>query len=213
MNPTPEIASVIPNGTANAPAREAIGYRYAGVPTRLAAFAIDVVMLSALLFTVSAVVAIMFGPTFTLDTGSVTTDGGVLLDARLKLINMLLGVITGGAYFVISWSMFGGSPGQHLLRLRVGDAADGAPLTSSKSFARWILLGAPFWIVSATASGLGGIAAFFAAVIWSLILLATVARSATKQGIHDRYVRSVVVRVARPSSRTEHPPAGRRHVR
>jgi uncharacterized RDD family membrane protein YckC len=63
---------------------------------------------------------------------------------------------------------------------------------------RWLALGAPFGIAQALnpLPGLGiliGLAAF----VWFIALLVTTAQSPTKQGLHDRYAGTVVVKAAR----------------
>jgi uncharacterized RDD family membrane protein YckC len=63
---------------------------------------------------------------------------------------------------------------------------------------RWIALGAPFGIAQALnpLPGLGFILGL-AALGWFIALLVTTAQSPTKQGLHDQYANTVVVKSAR----------------
>ena len=67
-----------------------------------------------------------------------------------------------------------------------------------RAIARWILLFPPFATVSALTAGMPvfGAVVWSAAVAWYLILLLTTARSATRQGLHDRVAATVVRRRA-----------------
>ena len=103
-----------------------------------------------------------------------------------------------GAYFVWTWTSMRASPGQRVLGMQVGNAGDGATLTMNQAVIRWVLLGAPFGIASAL-TGIGGLGLIIslAALAWFIALLVTTAQSPTKQGLHDRYANTVVVKSAR----------------
>ena len=103
-----------------------------------------------------------------------------------------------GVYFVYTWTTMRASLGQRVLNLQVGNAADGKTLTRDQAIKRWLALGAPFGIAQALnpLPGLGlliGLAAF----VWFIALLVTTAQSPTKQGLHDQFAETIVVKAAR----------------
>jgi hypothetical protein len=101
-------------------------------------------------------------------------------------------------YWIYSWTRMRGSPGQKLLGMQVGNFPDGATLTQDQAIRRWIALGGPLPLVQALnpLPGLGliiGLAAF----AYFIYLLWSTAQSPTKQGFHDKFANSVVVKAAR----------------
>ena len=105
----------------------------------------------------------------------------------------ILTVVLGGFYFVLSWS--GGrraTIGQRLFKIQVGNAFDGAPLTFEQAIRRWLGLG-EFLGLFVFAPGLAALAGTLQ-IIWSLVLLVTTATSPTKQGLHDRFANTALVR-------------------
>lgn len=156
------------------------GLSYASTASRFAALIVD----SVLLAIVAAIVASLFG-------GRQTTN----LDGRLVSdpIYLITQLIVSAGYFILSWS--GGrraTLGQRLFAIQVGNAGDGRSLTTEQAIKRWIGLGYPINLLalSATmASGASGLS-----FLWDLVLLLTTVTSATKQGLHDRFAGSAVVR-------------------
>ena len=82
--------------------------------------------------------------------------------------------------------------GMRLFNLRVGNAADGRPLTMAQAAVRWLALG--LWINGASIlpSPLPGIIGLFG-LLWYLALLISTVTSPTRQGIHDRAAGSGMV--------------------
>jgi len=124
------------------------------------------------------------------------------------------------AYAAVSWAVFRGLPGQRLVSLQVGSAADGRNLSLARAVARAILaVGIPmgaFGALVVTAFAMfqavpwsairdpqpGGPAdawsgwltlALVVAVGWPLLLLVWTAASPWRQGLHDRLAGSLVV--------------------
>lgn len=96
-------------------------------------------------------------------------------------------------YFVFFWT--GGrraTPGQRLFKIQVGNAFDGAPLSVGQAFKRWLGYG-EFLTLLVLVPALYGLANL-ALLLWSIILLITVVTSPTKQGLHDRFANSALVR-------------------
>jgi len=111
----------------------------------------------------------------------------------LVLLSELLSVV----YFVRSWlGPSRATLGQRSLKLQVRNAADGRPMTAPEAILRWAMLGYPLAILSLflerSAPGLLGVAF----LVLGCVLLATTVISRTKQGLHDRAARSLVVQPA-----------------
>jgi uncharacterized RDD family membrane protein YckC len=89
-----------------------------------------------------------------------------------------------------------------LLSLRVGDEGDGRLISWRQSAVRWLLLGIPALLASLAVYVpntigliLGGLG-----LLWLLLLLYTMAQSPAKQGLHDRYAHTIVIRARRRAS-------------
>jgi uncharacterized RDD family membrane protein YckC len=165
------------------------GYVYADVPNRAIAYIIDVIILAVINFIVFIILA-------AIGLASVNTIGTYNFVAGL--IAAVVATVINGAYFIYTWTTMRASPGQKVLGMQVGNASDGATLTMEQAVKRWIALGAPFGIAQALnpLPGLGFIIGL-AALAWFIALLWTTAQSPTKQGLHDQYANTVVVKGAR----------------
>ena len=107
-------------------------------------------------------------------------------------VGSLLTVAVSAAYFIGSWS--GGrraTLGQRLFTIQVGNAFDGRALTLDQAARRWLGLGEPL-VLFAAIPGLAGLSGLW--FIWAIVLLVTTATSPTKQGLHDRFANSALVR-------------------
>ncbi len=173
------------------------GYFYADVPNRAVAYIIDAIILAILTFIVDALVGGIVGPTVSIAPGA-TDATGFTVNTGALLIVTIINTIVSGLYFVLSWTSMRASPGQRVLGMQVGNETDGATLTMNQAIVRWVLLGAPFGIAQAVAGVSGvGIIIGLAAFVWFIALLVTTAQSPTKQGLHDRYAKTIVVKAAR----------------
>lgn len=164
--PDPAVAEVAP------------GLRFSGTTARFVALVID--------WFIVALVATVLMSIAGLRAGMVTsvTEG------------FIQGVVTtavSGCYFIASWS--GGrraTLGQRLLSIQVGHAFDGVPLTLDQAVRRWLGLGffLNLFAFTPSLSALSGLAQ----IVWVLALFVTTIGSPTKQGLHDRFAESAVVR-------------------
>jgi uncharacterized RDD family membrane protein YckC len=156
-------------------------YVYGDVPNRIIAYIIDSVILGIVGFIVFAVV------------------GGITGFEALGLIVIsLISLAISGAYFIYLWTSQRATLGMRLLGLQVGNETDGATLTTNQAVTRWILLGAPLGLASALNQSPGiGILIGLVALVYFIALLVTTAQSPTKQGLHDRYAHTVVVKATR----------------
>jgi uncharacterized RDD family membrane protein YckC len=100
-----------------------------------------------------------------------------------------------GGYFIYMWTRMRGTVGMKVLGMQVGDAGSGATLTQDQAIKRWIALGAPFGIVQAlNPLPLLGILVGLAALGWFIYLVYTTYSSPTKQGWHDIFAHTMVVK-------------------
>ena len=179
------------------PVPGAAGFVYADVPNRAVAYIIDAVIL----FVISLVVSIVVGrflPSATINPNATGIFDVVEVNYAAMLVTALIGLVLNGIYFVYTWTRMRGSPGQKVLGMQVGNAADGATLTQEQAIKRWIFLGAPFGLASAlTPIGTLGILISLAGLAYFIYLLISTAQSPTKQGFHDQQASTVVVKAAR----------------
>jgi uncharacterized RDD family membrane protein YckC len=167
------------------------GLSFADTPTRLIAYIIDGVLLAIVGFIIAAVLG--QGQTTVVQTGSGNLRSYYVGTAN-PIVTAVFALVS-GAYFIYSWS--GGrraTVGQRLLQLQVGNAFDGRSLSTSQAFRRWLGLG---WFLSVLAflPGFGALSSLVQ-LLWTLALAVTTATSPTKQGLHDRFANSAVVRPA-----------------
>jgi uncharacterized RDD family membrane protein YckC len=169
------------------------GLMLADVPNRIMALIIDVILLSVTGF----VLAWLFGGLVS-EPGALDATGGQL-DVVAFLIVLLLQLIISVGYFGGFWVLLSTTPGMRLLGLHVGDASDGLPLAKRQALVRWLLLGLPSLLVSLALYVPSSVAVVLAGfgLAWLLLLLYTMAQSPTKQGLHDRWAHSIVVRARR----------------
>jgi uncharacterized RDD family membrane protein YckC len=200
---SPPPASGLPSWTSQltstAPVAGPAGLYYADVPNRAIAYIIDAIILGIINVIVGALLGAIGLNSFTVDPNATTISGLLNYNPIVGLIQAVIFAAISGAYFVYLWTTRRGSVGQTLLGMQVGNASDGKTLTTEQAIKRWLALGAPFGIAQALnpLPGLGiliGLAAF----IWFIALLVTTAQSPTKQGLHDQYAGTVVVKAGRP---------------
>jgi hypothetical protein len=179
-------ATAAPRVTADVPG--APGLVYADTVSRFIAWVIDGFILLLVVGIVAGILAAIVG-------------GGTRAADRTttNLVSNLVFVVASLAYSVFFWT--GGrraTPGQMLFKIQVGNAFDGQPLSITQAVKRWIGLG---WFFSAFAvipsiGGLTGLLGF----VWYVALLVTTVRSPVKQGFHDRWANSALVRPRDSSS-------------
>jgi uncharacterized RDD family membrane protein YckC len=154
-------------------------------PSRFVAYVVDLILLGI----VTGIIAEPLGWNTPLDPP--LTDEGMYLTTEYGVLATVLGAL----YFIASWS--GGrraTLGQRLFRIQVGNAFDGRPLTTSQAVRRWLALGDWLSLIGITVTlGLLSSGLIF---VWMIVLLITTATSPTKQGLHDKFANSAVVRPA-----------------
>ena len=170
------------------------GFVYADVPNRAIAYIIDVILVG--------IVAVIIGGILGgvgLATGSFAPG---TLDFQINFVGLIVSAAVGAAisagYFVYTWTSMRGTVGMKVLGMQIGNAGDGKTLTMDQAVRRWLVMAAPgilaqvLFILPAIGSLLG-----LAAFGWFIYLLWTTYKSPTKQGFHDTFANTMVVKAAR----------------
>lgn len=155
------------------------GVVIAGVFSRAVAYSVDALLLGALNL-------IVFGLLGILDNRGDDT-----------LVLIVSGVLVGVdfLYFVGLWtSGLQATLGMRLLKLRVLGAQTARTLSVNDAVLRWIALSGAVGILTLV-PGLGGYIGLVS-LLWFLVLLVSAATNPLRQGLHDRWARSVVVQPA-----------------
>jgi uncharacterized RDD family membrane protein YckC len=184
--PTPEPA-VAWSPPAAVPDVGAPGLTWADTPSRFVAYVIDLFLVGILAGILAAL----------LNVGQSVPTTGQPTGAQASPYFYAINAAIGGVYFILSWS--GGrraTLGQRLLSIQVGNAFDGRALTTTQAVKRWIGLGTFLGLLSVVPSPAVLGAVNLLEFIWVIVLLITTATSPTKQGLHDRFANSAVVRPA-----------------
>jgi uncharacterized RDD family membrane protein YckC len=171
------------------------GLLYADVPNRIMALIIDVIVLSV----VGAALASVLGGVVT-EAGAIDSAGGEL-DVAAFIILLVLQLALSFVYFVSLWTLAGATVGMRLLSLRVGDAGDGRHVSWRAAAVRWLFLGVPSLLASLAVYVPNPIGLILGALglTWMLALLYTMAQSPAKQGLHDRFAHTIVIKARRRS--------------
>lgn len=104
---------------------------------RFAAWLIDIVAVTVLIFVGVSVVGEVVGPTVRFHPEAATLPDTVAVDMGMVVMNAIVATGLSAAYFVVPWIVLGGSPGQLALRLRVRGETGAETLTAGRAIARW----------------------------------------------------------------------------
>jgi uncharacterized RDD family membrane protein YckC len=182
------------NLTSQQPVAGPAGFYYADVPNRAIAYIIDAIIIGIIGVVVGIVIYGIVGPATTFDINTLGT--GVNLASLL--IVTLVGLAINAAYFLYTWVNMRATIGMRLLGMQIGHEADGRTLTYEQAAIRWVLLGAPFGLAQLLNPWPGlGLLISLLGFVWLIVLLYTTAQSPTKQGLHDRYAHTMVVKAGR----------------
>ena len=167
----------------SAPVAGAPGFVYADVPNRIIALIIDSIILGV-------VNLIIFG----------VINGILSLGLISFLASVVVGLAISAAYFTYTWTAMRGTIGMRALGMQIGNAGDGQTLKQDQAIRRWLILFGPQVISQAVQISLSytlGFVTSIAVLAWYIFLLKTTADSPTKQGYHDVFASSQVVKAAR----------------
>ena len=180
------------NLTSTAPVAGPAGLFYADLPNRIIAYIIDMILLAIVGFVVSAITG-SFMPVVQFDLVN-----GFHYNYVAAIINAAIGAAISAAYFIYTWTNMRGTIGMKVLGMQIGSEKDGSTLTMDQAIRRWLAVGGWITIVSAlNPLPLLGILIGLVALGYVIYLLYTTAQSPTKQGFHDHFVGSMVVKAAR----------------
>jgi uncharacterized RDD family membrane protein YckC len=174
-----------------------------GALVRLLAYLVDAVIIAIVIYLVALVLRALLGPTI-----RITEFEGaplVRVDRLRSVVDVVSATTVAGVYFVVSWVRLGGTPMQRLFGMHVERVDDGGSLRPRQAIGRWLLLGAPFGLISTLLFPtplLGAILAL-AIAVWYAVLFITTARNPRKRGLHDRAAGSMVRRRRRGASGVE----------
>jgi uncharacterized RDD family membrane protein YckC len=179
------------------PVAGAAGLRFADVLPRFVAWFIDMLVLGLIGLGISLVTGALGGGTMDLaamlsDPTGFAATGPSQRILVFSAIATLIAVGINLGYFVLSWSSAGrATPGMRLLKLQIGNAADGRTLARDQAFRRWLAMGE--WLSLGSALPLLNGLASLLLFVWYLVLLVTTASSPTRQGLHDRFAGTAIV--------------------
>ncbi|MEI8333375.1 MAG: RDD family protein [Chloroflexota bacterium] len=177
-----------------------MGLIYGDVLNRSIAYIIDAIIIGIVSAVLSAIVGAIFGPVISININNLFTGSGGLTDVNwlVVILDFVIGLAVSVAYFVYLWTAQRATLGMRVMSLQVGNETNGATLGRDQAVLRWALLFGPaalsqaFWPVPALGMLLG-----LASFVWFLALLFTTWSSPTKQGLHDRYAHTMVVKSVR----------------
>ena len=175
---------------ASAPPSELV---YADVPNRIIAYILDAILVGILTLAVTAVLA---GLGMTAVT--VNSDLSVSVNYGVALVQGIIGLLISAAYFIYTWTRMRGTLGMRALGMQIGNAGDGATMTTTQGVRRYVALSAPA-ILAQVFNGIPliGLVIGLAGLVWYIWLLYSTAQSPTKQGWHDTFANTQVVKAAR----------------
>jgi uncharacterized RDD family membrane protein YckC len=165
------------------------GLVYASTLRRLVAYVVDAILFGivAIVVAIALVIPLVLAEP-NIDPADPTLGVGVQIALS----------VVGALYFILTWRLMRGTPGQRMLGMFVGNAADGTPISWGMAVVRWLALTLgpiPALIALIAPPEIGAIAGL-GSFVWSIILLVTTATSSTHQGLHDRWAQTLVVRHA-----------------
>jgi uncharacterized RDD family membrane protein YckC len=181
------------NLTSQQPVAGPAGYFYADVPNRVIAMVIDVVAAIVVFVIIGIVTLGIFGENIGFGI-SVPTTASLLVQA-------IISYAIWAAYFIYTWVNMRGTLGMRALGLQVGHETDGRSLTYEQGAFRFAVLFGPQIVLGLLGSlviSLSFLNLF--SFVWLIYVLVTIAQSPTKQGIHDKYAHSMVVKAGRSVS-------------
>ena len=170
------------------------GFVYADVPNRAIAYIIDAIIIAIL----AGIVGIILGG-IGLSTGSVAPG---TLNFQLNIVGVLVSAVISAAisaaYFIYTWTSMRGTVGMRALGMQIGNARDGKTLTMDQATRRWAVIAAPGILAQVlfVIPAIGAVLVLLA-FLWFLYLLWTTYSSPTKQGFHDIFANTMVVKATR----------------
>jgi uncharacterized RDD family membrane protein YckC len=173
-----------------APSAQMSGLVYADVPNRAIAYIIDVILVGIIIAVVAGILSgIGLAPV------TVNSDLTVSVNYVASFIIAVLGLVISAAYFIYTWTSMRATIGMKVLGMQIGNAGDGTTLTMNQAMRRYFVLAAPGILAQVLQPiPLIGFIVSLAALAWFIYLIYTTAKSPTKQGFHDVFANTQVVK-------------------
>ena len=170
------------------------GFVYADVPNRAIAYIIDAIIVGIVVSIINSILGGMGLAAATVQPGTLN----VSINVVGLIISAIIGAAVSAAYFIYTWTSMRATIGMRVLGMQIGNAGDGKTLTMDQAVRRWLAIAAPglaaqILFVIPLIGLLIGLVAFG----WFIYLVYTTAKSPTKQGFHDVFANSMVVKAAR----------------
>ncbi len=186
----PQMPAWTANLMSTVPVAGPAGFYYGDVPNRSIAFIIDYIIYFIAYFIIGAITISIFG----------TNLGFVRFESLTSvLVQQILAIALAGAYFIYTWVYMRGTIGMRVLGMQIGHEQDGRNIDLNAAAIRFAMMFGPGFIAGLLYSfslSLGFLTSLVS-LIWFIALLVTTAQSPTKQGLHDRYAHTMVVKAAR----------------
>ena len=171
------------------------GYYYADIPNRFIAYIIDAIIVGIIGIIITAIIGGIFGGI--VNTNVLSPNFGSVNYLAL-LVVAIIGIAVNAGYFIYTWVAMRGTVGLRLLGMQIGNETDGRTLTYNQAAIRWVALFGPFALAQFLSPWPTlGLLIELVAFIYLIVLLVTTAQSPTKQGLHDRYAHTMIVKAAR----------------
>jgi len=182
-----------PSTSTPPPAAPMSGLVYADVPNRAIAYIIDVILVGIVAFIVFAILSGLG-----LGIVSISSTGTIEVNYLAAVIQGIIGLIISAAYFIYTWTSMRATVGMRVLGMQIGNAGDGRTLTTEQAVRRYLALSAPS-ILAQVLSPLPAIGTLIGllAFVWFIYLIYSTAQSPTKQGWHDVFAHTQVVKAAK----------------
>jgi uncharacterized RDD family membrane protein YckC len=167
----------------------AAGIVYADLTNRIIAYIIDVIILVIVGFVVNLVLLA------TIVAAIVSTGSPLFI--LFGVVVLVIDVLLAGIYFIYTWTNMKASPGQRMLGMMTVNEADGGVLTFNQALARFVIMFAPGYVASLASTiipGILGLLLSFVGLAWTVYLVYTTANDPKRQGFHDHYAHSVVIK-------------------
>jgi len=163
---------------------------YADVPNRAIAYIIDVILVGIIIAVVAGILSGMG-----LAPATVNADLTVNVNYVASFIIAVIGLVLSAAYFIYTWTSMRATIGMKILGMQIGNAGDGKTLTMDQAIRRYFVLAAPGILAQVFQPiPLLGFVIGLAAFAWFIYLIYTTAKSPTKQGFHDVFANTQVVK-------------------
>jgi uncharacterized RDD family membrane protein YckC len=169
------------------------GLVYADVPNRIIAYIIDAIIVAVLNIAVSIILAGLG-----LTAATINQDLTVSVNYVGALVSGIVGLLLSAGYFIYSWTRMRATVGMRLLGMQIGNAGDGTTITNEQGIRRYLALSAPAILAQVLQPiPLIGIVIGLAGLVWYIWLIYTMSQSPTKQGWHDVFANTQIVKAAR----------------